>query len=87
MASSSDNSTTESSKPNGSRSEVENLTEALRELAKGEQTATALESNLTKIEDKLDAILAALEATVAAKAADGGESSRDDGQSGQSKTE
>ncbi|RMJ04907.1 hypothetical protein CDV36_014428, partial [Fusarium kuroshium] len=35
---------------------------AYRDLARGEQTATALEVNLSNLESKLDAILAALEA-------------------------
>ncbi|KAJ4170400.1 hypothetical protein NW754_006538 [Fusarium falciforme] len=38
------------------------LAQAYRDLARGEQTATALEANLSNLESKLDAILAALEA-------------------------
>ncbi|KAL1844302.1 hypothetical protein VTJ49DRAFT_2359 [Mycothermus thermophilus] len=34
--------------------------QALRELARGEQTASTLEANLTNLESKLDAILASL---------------------------
>ncbi|KAF5027672.1 hypothetical protein F66182_233 [Fusarium sp. NRRL 66182] len=38
------------------------LAQAYRDLARGEQAATALESNLSNLESRLDAILAALEA-------------------------
>ncbi|KAL2124586.1 hypothetical protein VTJ04DRAFT_951 [Mycothermus thermophilus] len=38
----------------------DHLAQALRELARGEQTASTLEANLTSLESKLDAILAAL---------------------------
>ncbi|KAM5351682.1 hypothetical protein ACJ41O_004405 [Fusarium nematophilum] len=38
------------------------LAQAYRDLARGEQAATALEANLSNLESKLDAILAALEA-------------------------
>ncbi|KAK0748189.1 hypothetical protein B0T21DRAFT_17898, partial [Apiosordaria backusii] len=38
----------------------ENLAQALKDLARGEQTATALENDLTKLESKLDEILASL---------------------------
>ncbi|KAL7927663.1 hypothetical protein ACQKWADRAFT_277456 [Trichoderma austrokoningii] len=37
------------------------LAQALRELSRGEQTATAMEANLTTLESKLDALLAAFE--------------------------
>ncbi|KAF4123581.1 hypothetical protein GMORB2_6282 [Geosmithia morbida] len=37
------------------------LAQAYRDLARGEQTAAALESNLSNLENKLDAMLAALE--------------------------
>ncbi|KAK7431065.1 hypothetical protein QQZ08_002346 [Neonectria magnoliae] len=40
------------------------LTQAYRDLARGEQTAAALEANLSNIEIKLDDILNALEARV-----------------------
>ncbi|KHN96317.1 uncharacterized protein MAM_05903 [Metarhizium album ARSEF 1941] len=46
-----------------------NPDQAYRELAKGEQAATALEANLTNLESKLDAMLLALED----KAGGGGE--------------
>ncbi|KAL2138593.1 hypothetical protein VTI28DRAFT_6521 [Corynascus sepedonium] len=36
----------------------DNLAQALRDLARGEQTASTLEANLTSLESKLDAILA-----------------------------
>ncbi|KAL6811315.1 hypothetical protein GGI42DRAFT_350252 [Trichoderma sp. SZMC 28013] len=48
---------TNSSKPD----QPEAAPEALRELARGEQTATAMEANLTNLESKLDAILAAFD--------------------------
>ncbi|KAL2271172.1 hypothetical protein VTJ83DRAFT_543 [Remersonia thermophila] len=38
----------------------DHLAQALRELARGEQTASTLEANLTNLESKLDAILASL---------------------------
>ncbi|RKU41631.1 hypothetical protein DL546_000620 [Coniochaeta pulveracea] len=37
------------------------LAQALQELAKGEQTATALENNLSSLESKIDALLASFE--------------------------
>ncbi|PSR81693.1 hypothetical protein BD289DRAFT_484277 [Coniella lustricola] len=37
------------------------LAQAFRDLARGEQTAAALESNLTNLESKLDELLAAFE--------------------------
>ncbi|PNP54393.1 hypothetical protein THARTR1_05600 [Trichoderma harzianum] len=50
---------TNSSKPDQDQPEA--APEALRELARGEQTATAMETNLTNLESKLDAILAAFD--------------------------
>ncbi|KAL2165162.1 hypothetical protein VTH06DRAFT_458 [Thermothelomyces fergusii] len=38
----------------------DSLAQALRDLARGEQTASSLEANLTSLENKLDEILAAL---------------------------
>ncbi|KAK3341650.1 hypothetical protein B0T25DRAFT_348437 [Lasiosphaeria hispida] len=38
-----------------------NLTQALKDLARGEQTAAALEQNLTSLESKLDELLASLD--------------------------
>ncbi|KAL2154819.1 hypothetical protein VTH82DRAFT_3495 [Thermothelomyces myriococcoides] len=47
--------------PSPSSSSVgDNLAQALRDLARGEQTASSLEANLTSLENKLDEILAAL---------------------------
>lgn len=40
------------------------LSQALRDLARGEQTANALENNLSKLESKLDELLASFEASV-----------------------
>jgi len=37
------------------------LSQALKDLARGEQTANALENNLSKLESKLDELLAAFE--------------------------
>lgn len=37
------------------------LAQALRDLARGEQAATAMEANLTTLESKLDALLAAFD--------------------------
>ncbi|PTB65365.1 hypothetical protein BBK36DRAFT_21163 [Trichoderma citrinoviride] len=37
------------------------IIQALRDLARGEQAATAMEANLTNLESKLDALLAAFE--------------------------
>ncbi|KAK4034095.1 hypothetical protein C8A01DRAFT_39431 [Parachaetomium inaequale] len=45
--------------PSPSSSSVgDNLAQALRDLARGEQTASTLEANLTSLESKLDEILA-----------------------------
>ncbi|KAL7961443.1 hypothetical protein V8C34DRAFT_273757 [Trichoderma compactum] len=53
---------TNSSKPDQPEAAPEvDLAQALRELARGEQTATAMEANLTNLESKLDAILAAFD--------------------------
>ncbi|KAL5087575.1 hypothetical protein Trisim1_007619 [Trichoderma cf. simile WF8] len=53
---------TNSSKPDQPEAAPEvDLAQALRELARGEQTATAMEANLTNLEGKLDAILAAFD--------------------------
>ncbi|KAL6696187.1 hypothetical protein J3F84DRAFT_327105 [Trichoderma pleuroticola] len=55
---------TNSSKPDQDQPEAApevDLAQALRELARGEQTATAMETNLTNLESKLDAILAAFD--------------------------
>ncbi|CEJ95069.1 hypothetical protein VHEMI10572 [[Torrubiella] hemipterigena] len=41
--------------------EGNDLAEAYKVIARGEQTASALEANLTNLESKLDAILAAFE--------------------------
>lgn len=38
----------------------DHLAQALKDLARGEQTASALEANLSNLESKLDAILASL---------------------------
>ncbi|KAH7266963.1 uncharacterized protein BKA55DRAFT_553892 [Fusarium redolens] len=46
----------------GSSSGDADLAQAYRDLARGEQAATALENNLSSLESRLDAILAALEA-------------------------
>ncbi|KAK2131184.1 hypothetical protein ACKRZS_014680 [Fusarium odoratissimum] len=46
----------------GSSSGDADLAQAYRDLARGEQAATALENNLSNLESRLDAILAALEA-------------------------
>ncbi|KAL2180384.1 uncharacterized protein P884DRAFT_289793 [Thermothelomyces heterothallicus CBS 202.75] len=47
--------------PSPSSSSVgDSLAQALRDLARGEQTASTLEANLTSLENKLDEILAAL---------------------------
>lgn len=40
------------------------MAQALRDLARGEQTASALEANLTALESKLDELLASFEASV-----------------------
>ncbi|GAB1310425.1 hypothetical protein MFIFM68171_00635 [Madurella fahalii] len=48
------------SSPSSSASVADSLAQALRDLARGEQTATTLEANLTDLEGKLDAILASL---------------------------
>ncbi|EFY92814.1 hypothetical protein MAC_01052 [Metarhizium acridum CQMa 102] len=62
----------------GSDCEPADLAQAYRDLAKGEQAATALEANLTHLESKLDAMLAALE-----KKASGAEGKvQGDGESG-----
>ncbi|KFH47950.1 hypothetical protein ACRE_011610 [Hapsidospora chrysogenum ATCC 11550] len=45
-----------------SSSEAPDLAQAYRELAKGEQAASAMEANLTNLEKKLDAMLSAFEA-------------------------
>lgn len=37
------------------------VAQALRDLARGEQAATAMEANLTTLESKLDALLAAFD--------------------------
>ncbi|CAP60445.1 uncharacterized protein PODANS_1_7400 [Podospora anserina S mat+] len=55
-----ENSSSSSSSPLPSASVGENLAQALKDLARGEQTATALENDLTKLESKLDEILASL---------------------------
>ncbi|KAK4168529.1 hypothetical protein QBC43DRAFT_309023 [Cladorrhinum sp. PSN259] len=45
--------------PSASTSSVgDHLAQALKDLARGEQTATALEANLTSLESKLDELLA-----------------------------
>ncbi|KAF2759336.1 hypothetical protein EJ05DRAFT_499749 [Pseudovirgaria hyperparasitica] len=47
--------------PNGSASDISNETDylkAFQELARGEQTATALEKNLSALEKKIDELLA-----------------------------
>ncbi|CVK93149.1 uncharacterized protein FPRO_04486 [Fusarium proliferatum ET1] len=46
----------------GSSSGDADMAQAYRDLARGEQAATALENNLSNLESRLDAILAALEA-------------------------
>ncbi|KAL2016415.1 hypothetical protein VTK56DRAFT_3536 [Thermocarpiscus australiensis] len=46
------------SSSSSSSSVGDDLAQALRDLARGEQTATALEANLTSLESKLDEILA-----------------------------
>ncbi|VBB72170.1 Putative protein of unknown function [Podospora comata] len=53
-------SSSSSSSPLPSASVGGNLAQALKDLARGEQTATALENDLTKLESKLDEILASL---------------------------
>ncbi|KAI5465945.1 hypothetical protein BGZ63DRAFT_374939 [Mariannaea sp. PMI_226] len=53
-------------RPSSSSSDVD-LAQAYRDLARGEQAATALEANLANLESKLDTILAALEANSARK--------------------
>ncbi|KAF5598290.1 hypothetical protein FPCIR_3211 [Fusarium pseudocircinatum] len=45
----------------GSSSGDADMAQAYRDLARGEQAATALENNLSNLESRLDAILAALE--------------------------
>ncbi|KAH8910766.1 hypothetical protein BR93DRAFT_974860 [Coniochaeta sp. PMI_546] len=40
------------------------LSQALKDLARGEQTANALENNLSKLESKLDELLASFEDSV-----------------------
>ncbi|OAA43234.1 hypothetical protein NOR_04601 [Metarhizium rileyi] len=47
--------------------ETVDLAQAYRDLAKGEQTATALEANLANLESKLDAMLAVLEEKASAE--------------------
>ncbi|KAL6828337.1 hypothetical protein V8C40DRAFT_240771 [Trichoderma camerunense] len=65
---------TNSSKPDQPEAAPEvDLAQALRELARGEQTATAMEANLTNLESKLDAILAAFDDMEREKGAKGTE--------------
>ncbi|KAL6908493.1 hypothetical protein GGI43DRAFT_392891 [Trichoderma evansii] len=62
MGASSDSPIANSPKPDQHEAAPEvDLAQALRELSKGEQTATAMEANLTNLESKLDALLAAFE--------------------------
>jgi uncharacterized protein with von Willebrand factor type A (vWA) domain len=66
------------------------LAQAYRDLARGEQTATALEANLTSLESKLDNILAALDVDLSppAEAVDGdvkGDGTRESRDSGTTK--
>ncbi|PTB46838.1 uncharacterized protein TrAFT101_003722 [Trichoderma asperellum] len=62
MGASSDSPVANSPKPDQHEAAPEvDLAQALRELARGEQTATAMEANLTNLESKLDALLAAFE--------------------------
>lgn len=59
------------------------VAEALKEIARGEQTASMLEANLTSLESKLDAILAGLESQIpAAEAAEEQEPKQDPKQGG-----
>ncbi|KAG5747271.1 hypothetical protein H9Q69_005190 [Fusarium xylarioides] len=75
----------------GSSSGDADMAQAYRDLARGEQAATALENNLSTLESRLDAILAALEArettqmpAAVAKAANGSPGAADEGQKGRS---
>ncbi|KAM0450299.1 hypothetical protein ACHAO4_006721 [Trichoderma viride] len=62
MGASSDSPVANSPKPDQHEAAPEvDLAQALRELARGEQTATAMEANLSDLESKLDALLAAFE--------------------------
>ncbi|RFU73779.1 hypothetical protein TARUN_8480 [Trichoderma arundinaceum] len=62
MAASSDSPAAGSTKPDQPDAVPEvDLAQALRDLARGEQAATAMEANLTNLESKLDALLAAFE--------------------------
>ncbi|KFA62549.1 hypothetical protein S40285_05707 [Stachybotrys chlorohalonatus IBT 40285] len=57
----------DSSSENRSKDEATDLAQAYRDILKGEQAATAIESNLTNLERKLDAMLAAIEGAETAK--------------------
>ncbi|KAH6898303.1 hypothetical protein B0T10DRAFT_601286 [Thelonectria olida] len=52
--------TDNNNRPSSSTESDADLAQAYRDLARGEQAATALEADLTKLESKLDAFLAAL---------------------------
>ncbi|KEY70615.1 hypothetical protein S7711_02219 [Stachybotrys chartarum IBT 7711] len=57
----------DSSSENRGKDEAIDLAQAYRDILKGEQAATAIESNLTNLERKLDAMLAAIEGAEAAE--------------------
>jgi len=69
-------------RPDG-ESSVDNIAQAYRDLLRGEQAATTLETNLTNLESRLDALLAAFEANgksdQAGTAAPHNENSKEDG--------
>ncbi|KAL7950814.1 hypothetical protein V8C42DRAFT_131481 [Trichoderma barbatum] len=71
---------TNSSKPDQSEAAPEvDLAQALRELSRGEQTATAMEANLNNLESKLDALLAAFDDLEQEKGAKGTEKANGEG--------
>ncbi|RYO91280.1 hypothetical protein DL766_002049 [Monosporascus sp. MC13-8B] len=54
-----------SNDPATARSPQSEMVQAFKDLARGEQHATALEANLTNLENRLDALLASIEGRAA----------------------